>query len=234
MSSTQSTASVTTCTRPSTASISNATSHPSKHPNNSSTQDSQSYPEQHHAGAVGYGPNYRQGATLSDKITGLKEELKGKVTKNSELLERGRERKTGELKKKEHEQDMNNMDPFQTADDDDEKDENDEKAGNTDPSVARTKSNPTKSSSPDAQPNTSSAFPTSSTSSPPQPAQSFQTQSFASNAKRDAQGQHLQREGAPPSASGMAQPRDIKHIDEHDGDERTVEPRQFASDVTQL
>ncbi|KAJ3859259.1 hypothetical protein EV359DRAFT_68311 [Lentinula novae-zelandiae] len=85
---------------------------------NNSASSSSSYPEQHHAGAVGYGPNYRQGASLGDKLTGLKEELKGKVTKNPGLVEHGREMKSGELKKKEEEEDMNNLDPFGTADDD--------------------------------------------------------------------------------------------------------------------
>ncbi|KAJ3805103.1 hypothetical protein F5876DRAFT_2821, partial [Lentinula aff. lateritia] len=72
----------------------------------SNTPSSESYPEQHHAGAVGYGPNYRQTATFTDKLSGLKEELKGKVTKNPQLVEHGRELKTGELKKKEQEEDV--------------------------------------------------------------------------------------------------------------------------------
>ncbi|PPQ89336.1 hypothetical protein CVT25_003173 [Psilocybe cyanescens] len=58
------------------------------------------YPEQIHAGKVGYGPNYRTGPSLEDKIQGLKEELKGKVTRNSELVEHGRQVKSGEEKRK--------------------------------------------------------------------------------------------------------------------------------------
>jgi uncharacterized protein YjbJ (UPF0337 family) len=76
------------------------------------------YPEQRHAGQVGYGPNYNQGAVrllcgvdmalgsfvfkgFLDKITGLKEEVTGKVTKNPDLVAKGHDRLTGELKHKE-------------------------------------------------------------------------------------------------------------------------------------
>ncbi|KAJ4478613.1 hypothetical protein C8J55DRAFT_399473, partial [Lentinula edodes] len=76
------------------------------HPSTPSTNSSESYPEQHHAGAVGYGPNYRQGPSLTDKLSGLKEELKGKVTKNPGLVEHGKEMKTGELKRREQEDDV--------------------------------------------------------------------------------------------------------------------------------
>ncbi|KAJ4467110.1 hypothetical protein C8R41DRAFT_871485 [Lentinula lateritia] len=128
----------------------------------------ESYPEQHHAGAVGYGPNYRQGASLGDKLTGLKEELKGKVTKNPGLVEHGKEMKSGELKKKEEEEDMNNLDPFGTADDDDEKKK--------------------------------------------------EVDSTGSIAKRDAQGQQVNSDGAgvttTETESGVAKPRDVKYIDE--------------------
>ncbi|KAJ7472326.1 hypothetical protein B0H11DRAFT_1729718 [Mycena galericulata] len=65
--------------------------------------DSQ-YPEQKHAGAVGYGPNYNQKAGFLDKVTGLKEEFKGKVTKNPDLAAKGHDRMTGELKHKELEE----------------------------------------------------------------------------------------------------------------------------------
>ncbi|KAH7867945.1 uncharacterized protein C8R40DRAFT_1030619, partial [Lentinula edodes] len=64
------------------------------------------YPTQHHAGAVGYGPNYRQGPSLTDKLSGLKEELKGKVTKNPGLVEHGKEMKTGEVKRREQQEDV--------------------------------------------------------------------------------------------------------------------------------
>ncbi|KAF5381603.1 hypothetical protein D9615_005421 [Tricholomella constricta] len=74
------------------------------------------YPEQHHAGKVGYGPNYHQGPTLGDKLKGLEEELKGKITRDRALVEHGRERITGELKAKEREEDLN-KDPFATPED---------------------------------------------------------------------------------------------------------------------
>ncbi|KAJ7088619.1 hypothetical protein C8R44DRAFT_892684 [Mycena epipterygia] len=74
------------------------------------------YPEQKHAGVVGYGPNYNKGAGFVDKITGLKEELKGKVTKNPELVSKGHDRMTGELKHKELDEDAA-KDPFAAPDD---------------------------------------------------------------------------------------------------------------------
>jgi hypothetical protein len=43
---------------------------------------------------------------LSDKITGLKEQIKGKITKNPRLVEQGHERKTGELKHKQADHDV--------------------------------------------------------------------------------------------------------------------------------
>ncbi|KAJ7901580.1 hypothetical protein B0H13DRAFT_2027590 [Mycena leptocephala] len=69
------------------------------------------YPEQKHAGAVGYGPNYNQGAGFLDKVTGLKEQVKGKVSHNPELAARGHDHMTGELKHKELEEDAA-ADPF--------------------------------------------------------------------------------------------------------------------------
>ncbi|KAI9063625.1 hypothetical protein FKP32DRAFT_686550 [Trametes sanguinea] len=75
------------------------------------------YPEQKHAGAVGYGPEYGKGATTGDKLTGLKEEVKGKILRKPDVVEHGRELRTGEIKKKEQENE--NFDPFNTAKDDD-------------------------------------------------------------------------------------------------------------------
>ncbi|RDB26660.1 hypothetical protein Hypma_005537 [Hypsizygus marmoreus] len=83
-----------------------------------SNQDYQ-YPEQRHAGKVGYGPNYYNGPTIGDKVKGLEEEIKGKLTRNPALVEHGKERITGELKKREREQDLNpthSNDPFETPD----------------------------------------------------------------------------------------------------------------------
>jgi len=73
------------------------------------------YPEQKHAGAVGYGPNYNQGAGFLDKITGVKDQVKGKVTHNPELAAKGHDRMTGELKHKELEEDAKS-DPFADPD----------------------------------------------------------------------------------------------------------------------
>ncbi|EPQ52589.1 hypothetical protein GLOTRDRAFT_112017 [Gloeophyllum trabeum ATCC 11539] len=67
------------------------------------------YPEQRHAGAVGYGPEYHKGATLGDKMSGLTEEVKGKVTRKPDVVEHGREMRTGQLKQKSLEDDE---DPF--------------------------------------------------------------------------------------------------------------------------
>ncbi|KAI0826587.1 hypothetical protein BC628DRAFT_242570 [Trametes gibbosa] len=68
------------------------------------------YPEQRHAGAVGYGPEYAKGATTGDKLAGYKEQLKGKVLHKPDLVEHGRELRTGELKKRHLEDDDDN--PF--------------------------------------------------------------------------------------------------------------------------
>ncbi|KAF9048559.1 hypothetical protein BJ165DRAFT_1526003 [Panaeolus papilionaceus] len=57
-------------------------------------------PPQLHAGKVGYGPNYRAGPTLEEKVAGLKEELLGKVTHNKERVHHGHEIRTGEEKRK--------------------------------------------------------------------------------------------------------------------------------------
>ncbi|KAF9561989.1 hypothetical protein CPC08DRAFT_707032 [Agrocybe pediades] len=89
-----------------------------------------SYPEQKHAGRVGLGPNYRAGATLEDKIKGLKEELKGKVTHKPELVEHGRELISGEERRKKltGEDEPN---PFQAADEEKKKEESKASDGQT-------------------------------------------------------------------------------------------------------
>ncbi|RDB26637.1 hypothetical protein Hypma_005540 [Hypsizygus marmoreus] len=78
-----------------------------------SNQDYQ-YPEQRHAGKVGYGPNYYNGPTIGDKVKGLEEEIKGELMRNPVLVEHGKERITGELRKKQKDQDLNSKDPFET------------------------------------------------------------------------------------------------------------------------
>ncbi|KAF5327531.1 hypothetical protein D9619_004368 [Psilocybe cf. subviscida] len=87
-------------------------------------------PEQLHAGKVGYGPNYHRGPTLEDKMMGIKEEIKGKLTRNSERVEHGREIKSG----KEREKKLTGEDepnPFANADEDKDKDKDSEKPGDT-------------------------------------------------------------------------------------------------------
>ncbi|CAL1710872.1 unnamed protein product [Somion occarium] len=68
------------------------------------------YPEQRHAGRVGLGPNYGKGASGGDKLAGWKEELAGKITRNPDKVHHGHDLRTGELKKKEQEEEKN---PFE-------------------------------------------------------------------------------------------------------------------------
>ncbi|KJA19496.1 hypothetical protein HYPSUDRAFT_217604 [Hypholoma sublateritium FD-334 SS-4] len=67
---------------------------------NADALDDPSLPEQHHAGRVGYGPNYRTGPTLEDKISGIKDELKGKLTRNPDLVAHGRDVASGEARRR--------------------------------------------------------------------------------------------------------------------------------------
>jgi len=73
------------------------------------------YPEQKHAGKVGLGPEYgkknKETHGITAKIAGLKEEIKGTITRNHDLVEKGHDRRTGELACKEEEH-KNNDDPF--------------------------------------------------------------------------------------------------------------------------
>ncbi|ESK91903.1 proteophosphoglycan ppg4 [Moniliophthora roreri MCA 2997] len=96
---------------------------PGTTPNISSTGsggNDEAYPPQRHAGATGYGPNYHPGPTFSDKMTGVKEELKGTLTGNTELKQQGKDRRTGELKRREAEED-DKSDPFATPEEKDAK-----------------------------------------------------------------------------------------------------------------
>lgn len=74
------------------------------------------FPPQRHAGAVGLGPEYAMGASVSEKLEGLKDEIKGKITGKPQLVEHGRELRTGELKRKEKAQ-ADAHDPFTTSGD---------------------------------------------------------------------------------------------------------------------
>lgn len=67
--------------------------------------DNVDYPPQLHAGKVGLGPHYgeQNRVTIGDQIAGIKEDIKGHLTHNHHLVEEGRERYAGELKRKEHE-----------------------------------------------------------------------------------------------------------------------------------
>ncbi|KAF9788435.1 hypothetical protein BJ322DRAFT_1106428 [Thelephora terrestris] len=58
------------------------------------------YPPQHHAGAVGLGPEFAKGASIDEKVDGLKQEIVGKIKRDPELVEHGRDLRTGELKRK--------------------------------------------------------------------------------------------------------------------------------------
>ncbi|KAM0748907.1 hypothetical protein T439DRAFT_327417 [Meredithblackwellia eburnea MCA 4105] len=73
--------------------------------------DKDGYPPQLHAGKVGLGPHYHEGPTLADKMQGVKETIKGKITRDPELAEQGKQRITGELQEKERAEDQAE-DPF--------------------------------------------------------------------------------------------------------------------------
>ncbi|KAJ3562945.1 hypothetical protein NP233_g9264 [Leucocoprinus birnbaumii] len=74
-----------------------------------------SYPEQRHAGKIGYGPNFRQSASMMDKLSGLTEEIHGKLAHNPELVKEGHEKRTGELKRRKALGLDEELDPFGTA-----------------------------------------------------------------------------------------------------------------------
>ncbi|KAI0683277.1 hypothetical protein BC835DRAFT_1396075 [Cytidiella melzeri] len=83
---------------------------------NPSGLDQEGYPPQKHTGQVGLGPEYasQREATGTDKITGLKDEIVGKITRNQDKVQHGHEQRTGELKKKKFEED-GKADPFSGA-----------------------------------------------------------------------------------------------------------------------
>ncbi|KAH7920841.1 hypothetical protein BV22DRAFT_1107486 [Leucogyrophana mollusca] len=82
---------------------------PSSTANGSTTFGDDDLPPQRHAGAVGLGPEYAKGAGFVDKIGGLQEELKGKILRKPDIAQHGHERRTGELKKKEGEEDSDDQ-----------------------------------------------------------------------------------------------------------------------------
>ncbi|THU93333.1 hypothetical protein K435DRAFT_757651 [Dendrothele bispora CBS 962.96] len=101
-----------------------------------SAPDQNDYPEQRHAGKVGYGPNYNQGAGLGEKLTGIKEQIKGKVSHNPALIEQGRERRTGELKHKQEQEELEASDPFANPE---EKEEKAQQQGDSNSEISQTK-----------------------------------------------------------------------------------------------
>ncbi|KAF9652486.1 hypothetical protein BDM02DRAFT_3183528 [Thelephora ganbajun] len=64
------------------------------------------YPPQRHAGAVGLGPEFGKGATIGERVDGLKQEIKGKINHDPKLVEHGRDQHTGELRRREMRQDL--------------------------------------------------------------------------------------------------------------------------------
>ncbi|CAE6443390.1 unnamed protein product [Rhizoctonia solani] len=83
-------------------------------------KEGEQYPPQLHAGKVGYGPHYAEvhgkESGLGAKLTGVKEQLKGAITRNHELEQKGKDRRTGELTAKERAED-DAKNPFQHPDD---------------------------------------------------------------------------------------------------------------------
>ncbi|KAH8103405.1 hypothetical protein BXZ70DRAFT_727875 [Cristinia sonorae] len=87
------------------------------------TEPEGGYPEQKHAGAVGLGPEYGKGASGGDKLTGWKEEIEGKILHNPAKAQHGKDMRTGELKKRQKEED--DKKPFAGTGDDDKDKEKD-------------------------------------------------------------------------------------------------------------
>ncbi|PFH48573.1 hypothetical protein AMATHDRAFT_49398 [Amanita thiersii Skay4041] len=77
-------------------------SNPSSSPPSQADKSPQNseYPEQRHAGKVGYGPNFTMQPSISDRFEGLYEEAKAKLTHNEALHKHGHDLRTGELKRK--------------------------------------------------------------------------------------------------------------------------------------
>lgn len=65
------------------------------------------YPEQKHAGKVGYGPAYAEThgvVGMGERFEGLKQEIKGKILRKPELVQQGRDKMSGEAKRKQQEE----------------------------------------------------------------------------------------------------------------------------------
>ncbi|RXW17539.1 hypothetical protein EST38_g8315 [Candolleomyces aberdarensis] len=77
----------------------------------SSQASQEEYPPQTHSGKVGYGPHFSLSPTLGEKMTGLKEELKGTIKRDPEEVQHGKDIVSGEEKRRAREADMR-TDPF--------------------------------------------------------------------------------------------------------------------------
>ncbi|KAF5342239.1 hypothetical protein D9611_001928 [Ephemerocybe angulata] len=84
---------------------------PSPTPADDKKLEQEGYPPQKHTGRVGLGPNYNPNPTFGEKFEGLKEEVKGKIRRNPEEIEHGKEMVSGELKRRERDEDMKSS-PF--------------------------------------------------------------------------------------------------------------------------
>ncbi|KAL4063785.1 hypothetical protein J3A83DRAFT_4284878 [Scleroderma citrinum] len=70
----------------------------------SSDQREEEFPPQRHAGAVGIGPEFVKKISFTEKIAGIKEEIKGRILRKPELVKHGHDRRTGTLGKTAREQ----------------------------------------------------------------------------------------------------------------------------------
>ncbi|GAA5972637.1 hypothetical protein JCM8115_006455 [Rhodotorula mucilaginosa] len=66
------------------------------------TEPEGGYPEQAHAGKLGYGPSYAGNSGIADQLKGTEEKIKGKLFHKPELVQQGEERKAGVLAERKH------------------------------------------------------------------------------------------------------------------------------------
>ncbi|GAA5992327.1 hypothetical protein JCM10908_000428 [Rhodotorula pacifica] len=69
------------------------------------TEPEGGYPEQAHAGKLGYGPSYAGNSGIADQLKGTEEKIKGKLFHKPELVQQGEERKAGILAERKHDYD---------------------------------------------------------------------------------------------------------------------------------
>ncbi|GAA6006537.1 uncharacterized protein JCM10292_003806 [Rhodotorula paludigena] len=78
------------------------------------------YPEQTHAGKLGYGPQYPTGSGISDILKAKEEVIKGKLKHDPALVQQGHDRRNGTLAERRREYDAQHADdedPFAQPDD---------------------------------------------------------------------------------------------------------------------